>query len=218
MRNGYAGCWSAWRALGSQCGKRRRWNLSWRRRWRWGRLAQQHKLGGRRNLIGQIDSQFLDVVQPSRPRIYPGKRIDASERLETIRGFEHVEPLEQERGSKHPPQFLVVLHYQDRLPHGHSESIQWIWYSVKHSGTIDRVTRAAVLELIAQQQRSEFRDVAGTEGQATIRMTDFLAAGFAGDNVLLRAARGAALTALDIFPAPRRFFARRMIFGAAALP
>ena len=53
---------------------------------------------------------------------------------------------------------------------------------------------------------------------ATIRMTDFLAAGFAGDNALLRAARGAALTALDIFPAPRRFFARRMIFGAASIP
>ena len=53
---------------------------------------------------------------------------------------------------------------------------------------------------------------------ATIRMTDFLAAGFAGDNALLRAARGAALTALDIFPAPRRFFARRMIFGATSIP
>ena len=53
---------------------------------------------------------------------------------------------------------------------------------------------------------------------AAIRMTDFLAAGFAGDNAILRAARGAALTALDIFPAPRRFFARRMIFGAAAIP
>jgi hypothetical protein len=35
---------------------------------------------------------------------------------------------------------------------------------------------------------------------------------------LLRAARGATLTALDILPAPRRFFARRMIFGARALP
>jgi 2-octaprenyl-6-methoxyphenol hydroxylase len=53
---------------------------------------------------------------------------------------------------------------------------------------------------------------------ATIRVTDFLASGFAGDNALLRAARGAALTALDIFPAPRRFFARRMIFGASAIP
>jgi hypothetical protein len=29
---------------------------------------------------------------------------------------------------------------------------------------------------------------------------------------------GAALTTLDIFPAPRRFFARRMIFGPSALP
>ena len=53
---------------------------------------------------------------------------------------------------------------------------------------------------------------------ATIRVTDFLAAGFAGANPALRAARGAALTALDIFPAARRFFARRMIFGARALP
>jgi 2-octaprenyl-6-methoxyphenol hydroxylase len=53
---------------------------------------------------------------------------------------------------------------------------------------------------------------------ATIRVTDFLAGGFAGANPLLRAARGAALTALDVFPAPRRFFARRMIFGASALP
>jgi hypothetical protein len=29
---------------------------------------------------------------------------------------------------------------------------------------------------------------------------------------------GAALTALDIFPAARRFFARRMIFGPSAAP
>ena len=56
------------------------------------------------------------------------------------------------------------------------------------------------------------------DASATIRVTDFLAAGFAGSNPFLRTARGAALTALDIFPAPRRFFARRMIFGASAIP
>lgn len=56
------------------------------------------------------------------------------------------------------------------------------------------------------------------DAAATIRVTDFLAAGFVGANPLLRAARGAALTALDILPAPRRFFARRMIFGARAIP
>lgn len=56
------------------------------------------------------------------------------------------------------------------------------------------------------------------DAAATIRITDALAGGFVGSSFLLRAARGAALTALDIFPAPRRFFARRMIFGASALP
>ena len=56
------------------------------------------------------------------------------------------------------------------------------------------------------------------DAAATIRVTDFLAGAFAGSNPLVRAVRGAALTALDIFPAPRRFFARRMIFGARAIP
>jgi len=53
---------------------------------------------------------------------------------------------------------------------------------------------------------------------ATIRVTDFLAAGFTGTNPLARTARGAALSALDLLPPARRFFARRMIFGARALP
>lgn len=49
---------------------------------------------------------------------------------------------------------------------------------------------------------------------AAIRITDFLAQAFLQSNPLA----GVALTALDIFPAPRRFFARRMIYGPAALP
>ena len=54
--------------------------------------------------------------------------------------------------------------------------------------------------------------------QATIHVTDALAGAFLGSSRVLRAARGAALTALDLFPAPRRFFARRMIYGPSALP
>jgi 2-octaprenyl-6-methoxyphenol hydroxylase len=53
---------------------------------------------------------------------------------------------------------------------------------------------------------------------AAIRITDALAGVFLGANPLARAARGLALTALDVFPAPRRFFARRMIYGPSALP
>jgi 2-octaprenyl-6-methoxyphenol hydroxylase len=56
------------------------------------------------------------------------------------------------------------------------------------------------------------------DAQAAIRVTDALAGAFLGTNPLARAARGLALTALDLFPAPRRFFARRMIYGPSALP
>jgi 2-octaprenyl-6-methoxyphenol hydroxylase len=49
---------------------------------------------------------------------------------------------------------------------------------------------------------------------AAVRITDLLATIFLGRNPL----PGALLTALDVFPAPRRFFARRMIFGPSALP
>jgi 2-octaprenyl-6-methoxyphenol hydroxylase len=49
---------------------------------------------------------------------------------------------------------------------------------------------------------------------AAIRATDLLATIFVRKNPFT----GLALTALDVFPAPRRFFARRMIFGPSALP
>lgn len=49
---------------------------------------------------------------------------------------------------------------------------------------------------------------------AAVRVTDTLATLLLRKNVLT----GLGLTALDLFPAPRRFFARRMIFGASALP
>lgn len=69
---------------------------------------------------------------------------------------------------------------------------------------------ASLLEAYAASRR--------LDAAATIRVTDFLARGFLGSSRLARAARGAALTALDLLPAPRRFFARRMIFGSSALP
>jgi 2-octaprenyl-6-methoxyphenol hydroxylase len=53
---------------------------------------------------------------------------------------------------------------------------------------------------------------------ATVRATDFLAGAFVGTDPVTRAMRGIGLTALDICLPARRFFARRMIFGASALP
>jgi 2-octaprenyl-6-methoxyphenol hydroxylase len=54
--------------------------------------------------------------------------------------------------------------------------------------------------------------------QATARVTDFLAGAFLGAGRLSGAARGLAMTALDVVPPARRFFARRMIFGPFAIP
>ena len=69
---------------------------------------------------------------------------------------------------------------------------------------------AATLARFAAQRRADAR--------GAIHVTDALARVFAHGNPLVSVCAGAALTALDIFPAPRRFFARRMIFGASALP
>jgi len=54
--------------------------------------------------------------------------------------------------------------------------------------------------------------------QAAIHLTDSLARAFLGTGRAASALRGGMLTALDVLPAPRRFFARRMIYGASAWP
>jgi len=56
------------------------------------------------------------------------------------------------------------------------------------------------------------------DARATIGVTDALLRAFRGTHPLLRAGRGLALTALDLLPPARRFFARRMIFGPSAIP
>lgn len=69
---------------------------------------------------------------------------------------------------------------------------------------------AQVLERYAARRR--------LDAAATIGVTHWLAAGFTGSHRVLRVARGLALTALDVLPGPRRFFARRMIYGPSAAP
>jgi 2-octaprenyl-6-methoxyphenol hydroxylase len=56
------------------------------------------------------------------------------------------------------------------------------------------------------------------DAAATVRATDFLARGFLGAGGAPRWIRGIGLTALDTCLPARRFFARRMIYGASALP
>jgi 2-octaprenyl-6-methoxyphenol hydroxylase len=56
------------------------------------------------------------------------------------------------------------------------------------------------------------------DARATVGMTDALLRTFGSAHPLMRAGRCVALTALDLLPPARRFFARRMIFGPSAIP
>ena len=65
---------------------------------------------------------------------------------------------------------------------------------------------------------ARFAAMRNFDAAATVRITDYLASAFAGANPVTGLVRGFGLTALDICLPARRFFARRMIFGASALP
>lgn len=63
-----------------------------------------------------------------------------------------------------------------------------------------------------------YRKTRRVDRGAAIGLTDTLIRVFSNDDSALRLARGAALAALDLLPPARRFFARRMMYGARALP
>lgn len=63
-----------------------------------------------------------------------------------------------------------------------------------------------------------YRRARASDRRAGIRFTDGLVALFSNSDALLGLGRGAGLLALDLLPVARRFVARRMIFGARALP
>ncbi len=65
---------------------------------------------------------------------------------------------------------------------------------------------------------SAYRRARMLDRRAGIRFTDSLVGLFSNSDPLLGLGRGAGLLALDLLPFARRFIARRMIFGARALP
>jgi 2-octaprenyl-6-methoxyphenol hydroxylase len=67
--------------------------------------------------------------------------------------------------------------------------------------------------LLARYARSR-----GLDRYAGIGFTDFLVRIFSNSVPPLALARGAGLAMLDILPPARHFLARRMIYGARALP
>jgi 2-octaprenyl-6-methoxyphenol hydroxylase len=65
---------------------------------------------------------------------------------------------------------------------------------------------------------ARYRRARALDRRAGIQFTDSLVGLFSNSDPLLKLARGAGLLALDLLPFARRFVARRMIYGARALP
>lgn len=65
---------------------------------------------------------------------------------------------------------------------------------------------------------ARYRRARALDRRAGIQFTDSLVGLFSNSNPLLKLGRGAGLLALDLVPFARRFVARRMIYGARALP
>src|SRR5450759_3969172 len=65
---------------------------------------------------------------------------------------------------------------------------------------------------------AHYRRARALDRRAGIQFTDSLVGLFSNSDPLLKLGRGAGLLALDLLPFARRFVARRMIYGARALP
>jgi 2-octaprenyl-6-methoxyphenol hydroxylase len=65
---------------------------------------------------------------------------------------------------------------------------------------------------------ADYRRMRALDRRAGIQFTDSLVSLFSNANPLLKLGRGAGLLALDLLPFARRFVARRMIYGARAMP
>jgi 2-octaprenyl-6-methoxyphenol hydroxylase len=86
----------------------------------------------------------------------------------------------------------------------------WELAELLRSAAPDEIGHARFLARYARRRNLDRR--------AAIVVTDSLARMFANSSPLLAPVRGAGLAALDLLPSPRRFFARRMMYGARALP
>jgi len=83
---------------------------------------------------------------------------------------------------------------------------------------LGRLARAATSELGSDGFLAAYRRARSLDRSAGIRFTDGLVRLFSNSDPLLQFGRGAGLLALDLLPPARDFIARRMIYGARALP
>jgi len=168
--------------------------------------AARSLASARSNLVAVIipslsNAVFVDTVEAAQRVLMPAG-------YETMIGVSHYQPDEDERLLRaylaHQPAGLLITGFE------RSDAAR----ELLKNYTSPIVT---LMEL-SEAEQDYCVGFSQLDAGAAIRITDLLATAFLRANLPFNLFTGAALTALDVFPPARRFFARRMIFGASALP
>lgn len=158
------------------------------------------------NLVAMPEAQFLAALQQAFGR-RAGRFVAASMRS----GVALALRVRQERASEREAYVgnsAQVLH--PVAGQGLNLGLRDAWELAESIADARDPGAGAILHRYAAQRR--------LDASATIRVTDLLAELFVGTSPIARAARGAAMCALDACAPARRFLARRMIYGSSALP
>ena len=125
--------------------------------------------------------------------------------------------------------FPLALRYrrEESLPHSiavgnaaqtlHPVAGQGFNLGLRDAWELARLARAA-REPGSDSFIDAYRRARALDRRAGIQFTDSLVGLFSNSDPLLKLGRGAGLLALDLLPFARRFVARRMIYGARAVP
>src|SRR5262249_11350077 len=126
-------------------------------------------------------------------------------------------PLSLRRASVHPaPRVLAIGNAAQTL---HPVAGQGLNLGLRDAWELARMLLDAARENIGSEATlSRYARGRTLDRYAGIGFTDFLVRLFSNSVAPLALARGAGLALLDVLPPARHFLARRMIFGARALP
>jgi 2-octaprenyl-6-methoxyphenol hydroxylase len=158
-------------------------------------------------LAANSDEGFLAALQHSFGH-RAGRFVAASTRTQF--------PLALRRAIQAPPRCVTVGNAAQAL---HPVAGQGLNLGLRDGVELARLIRdCAPQDLGSPEFVARFEAARTRDRNAGVRITDSLVRFFSNTNPLAGAARGAGLFMLDLMPAPRRFLARRMMFGMRAMP
>ncbi len=131
-------------------------------------------------------------------------------------GARNVFPLALRRALQAPARCVTVGNAAQAL---HPVAGQGLNLGLRDGMELARLIRdCAPTDLGSPAFVSRFQAARATDRNAGVRVTDSLVRLFSNNDALAGLGRGAGLFMLDLLPAPRRFLARRMMFGMRAIP